>query len=300
MTENTMSDFWSWWVIVIVAINIIGCWVLLHWTRKIKSASGEDNETTGHVYDGIEEYNNPLPRWWLNMFNITLVFGVIYLVLYPGLGNFAGYLGWTQQKEHAEEVEETKETYQPLFDKYINTPIPELAKVKQATEMGKRIFVNTCFGCHGSDARGNPGYPNLTDKDWLWGGNPEQLKHSIVSGRIGAMPPFGSTLSAAQIDELVNYVGQLSGNKVDDTKAAAGKVTFDAQCFACHGTDGTGNIALGAPNLTDNIWLHGASRTKIAETIREGRTGEMPPHGEILGEAKSHLVAAYVYSLSND
>ena len=299
MTENIMSEFWSWWVIAIVAINIIGCWALLYWTRRIKSTSGEDNETTGHVYDGIEEYNNPLPRWWLNMFYITLVFGVGYLILYPGLGNFAGYLGWTAQNQHAEEVESAKAVYQPLFDKYKETPIPELAKVSQAVEMGKRIFVNTCFGCHGSDARGNPGYPNLTDKDWLWGGSPEQIQHSIVKGRIGAMPPFGSSLSAEQIDELVNYVGKLSGNKVDETKAAAGKTTFDAQCFVCHGSDGKGNIALGAPNLTDNIWLHGGSRTSIAETIRNGRNGEMPAHGEILGEAKSHLVAAYVYSLSN-
>ena len=300
MTENTMSEFWSWWVIIIVAINIIGCWALLYWTRRIKSASGKDNETTGHIYDGIEEYNNPLPRWWLNMFYITLVFGVGYLILYPGLGNFAGYLGWTAQKQHTEEVAAAKETYQPLFDKYKDTPIAELAKVKQATEMGKRIFVNTCFGCHGSDAGGNPGYPDLTDKDWLWGGSPEQIKQSIVSGRIGAMPPFGSSLSAAQIDELVNYVGKLSGNKVDEAKAAAGKATFDTQCFACHGLDGKGNIALGAPNLTDDVWLHGASRTKIAETIRDGRQGEMPAHADILGEAKSHLVAAYVYSLSND
>ena len=294
-----MSDFWSWWVIIIVAINIFGCWALLYWTRRIKSQSGLDNETTGHVYDGIEEYNNPLPRWWLNMFYITLVFGIGYLILYPGLGNFAGYLGWTQQKQHSEEVEVASQTYQPLFDKYKSVPIAELAKVKQATEMGKRIFVNTCFGCHGSDARGNPGYPNLTDKDWLWGGSPEQIKHSIVSGRVGVMPPFGESLSAEQIDQLVNYVGQLSGNKVDETKAAAGKATFDTQCFACHGADGKGNIALGAPNLTDNIWLHGGSRTAIADTIRKGRTGEMPAHQDILGEAKSHLVSAYVYSLSN-
>lgn len=294
-----MSDFWSWWVIIIVAINIIGCWALLYWTRRIKSQSGLDNETTGHVYDGIEEYNNPLPRWWLNMFYITLVFGVGYLILYPGLGNFAGTLGWTQQKQHSEEVEVASQTYQPLFDKYQSVPIAELAKVKQATEMGKRIFVNTCFGCHGSDARGNPGYPNLTDKDWLWGGSPEQIKHSIVSGRVGVMPPFGASLSAEKVDQLVNYVGQLSGNKVDATKAAAGKATFDTQCFACHGANGKGNVALGAPDLTDNIWLHGGSRTAIADTIRNGRTGEMPAHKDILGEAKSHLVSAYVYSLSN-
>jgi len=294
-----MNEFWNWWVIVIVAINILGCWALLYWTRKIKESEVADSETTGHVYDGIEEYNNPLPRWWLNMFYITLVFGVVYLILYPGLGKFQGVLNWSQESQLEEEVAAAKATYQPLFDKYMNVPIEELAKVKQATEMGKRIFVNTCFGCHGSDARGNPGYPNLTDKDWLWGGSPDQIKHSIVSGRVGAMPPFGESLTADQIDELVQYVGKLSGHQVDETKAAAGKSTFDTQCFVCHGNDGKGNIALGAPNLTDNIWLYSGSSSGIAKTIREGRNGEMPAHGEILGEARSHLVSAYVYSLSN-
>lgn len=294
-----MSDFWSWWVIIIVAINIFGCWGLLYWTRTVKESETEDNQTTGHVYDGIEEYNNPLPRWWLNMFYITLVFSIVYLILYPGLGNFAGYLGWTQENQHSKEVEVAQKTYQPLFDKYLEVPIEELAQIKQATEMGKRIFVNTCFGCHGSDARGNPGYPDLTDKDWLWGGSAAQIEASIVNGRMGVMPPFEASLSAAQIDELVQYVGHLSGNKVDNKKAMAGKSIFDVQCVACHGTDGKGNIALGAPNLTDNIWLYSGSATSIAKTIREGRTGEMPAHADILGKAKSHLVTAYVYSLSN-
>ena len=294
-----MTEFWNWWVIIIVAINILGCWALLYWTRKIKESEVQDSETTGHVYDGIEEYNNPLPRWWLNMFYITLVFGVIYLILYPGLGNFSGFLGWTPQKQLEQEVAAAKQTYQPLFDKYMNIPIEELAKNKQATEMGKRIFVNTCFGCHGSDARGNPGYPNLTDNDWLWGGQPEQIKSSIVNGRVAAMPAFGEVLSADQIDQLVQYVGQLSGNRVDEKKAALGKTTFETQCFVCHGIDGKGNTAIGAPNLTDNIWLYSGSSSAIAKTIREGRYGEMPAHDKIIGEARSHLVSAYVYSLSN-
>jgi cytochrome c oxidase cbb3-type subunit III len=292
-----MSEFWNWWVITIVAINIVGCFALLHWTRRIKDS--EEGETTGHVYDGIEEYNNPLPRWWLNMFYITLVFSIGYLVLYPGLGNFAGTLNWSQENQHTSEVELAKETYQPLFSKYAQTPIAELAKVKQATEMGKRIFVNTCFGCHGSDARGNPGYPNLTDKDWLYGGSPEQIEQSILLGRKGIMPAFGASLTAAEIDGLVQYVGQLSGNKVDLNKAKIGKSVFDVQCFACHTKEGTGNTAMGAPNLTDSVWLYSGSATGIAKTIREGRTGDMPAHAEILGNERAHLVAAYVYSLSN-
>ena len=291
-----MSEFWNWWVIIIVAINIVGCLGLLHYTRNIKD-SGE-GETTGHVYDGIEEYNNPLPKWWLNMFYITIVFSIVYLILSPGLGNFKGVLNWTQENQLTAEVETAKETYQPLFAKYAKTPLTELVKIKQATEMGKRIFVNTCFGCHGSDARGNPGYPDLTDNDWLYGGRPEQIEQSILNGRIGVMPPFGTSLTAAQIDGLVQYVGQLSGNKVDQTKAKIGQEIFEVQCFACHTKEGTGNILMGAPNLTDDIWLHSGSATGIAKTIREGRTGEMPAHADILGEERAHLVAAYVYSLS--
>lgn len=295
-----MSEFWNWWVIVIVAINILGCWALLHWTRKIKSSNENENETTGHIYDGIEEYNNPLPHWWLNMFHISLIFSIVYLILYPGLGNFAGTLGWTQENQHSKEVIEAKKIYLPLFEKFSSTPIPQLAEIKQATEMGKRIFVNTCAGCHGSDAGGNPSYPNLTDNDWLWGGSPNQIKQSIMSGRQGIMPAFGSILTAEQIDGLVQYVGKLSGHQVNDVKANIGQAVFDVQCFACHGSEATGNIAMGAPNLTDNIWLHSGSATGISKTIREGLNNKMPPHSQILGDAKIHLVTAYIYSLSSN
>ncbi len=293
-----MSEFWSWWIIVITLVNVFGCWALLLWTRKMKG-SIEENETTGHIYDGIEEYNNPLPKWWLNMFNISLFFSVIYLILYPGLGNFVGILGWTQTGQHAEEVAEAKKVYAPLFAKYANTPIEELSKVKQATEMGKRIFVNTCFGCHGSDARGNTGYPNLTDKDWLYGGSAANIEHSINYGRNGIMPGFATSFNAKQIDGLVQYVGKLAGHPVNESKANIGKMLFDQQCFVCHGADAKGNIAMGAPDLTDNIWLYGGSATSIAKTIKDGRMGKMPAHLDLLGKEKSHLVTAYIYSLSN-
>ncbi|MBV1909716.1 MAG: cytochrome-c oxidase, cbb3-type subunit III [Kangiellaceae bacterium] len=293
-----MSEFWSWWIILITVVNVLGCWALLYWTRRVKGSVGE-NETTGHVYDGIEEYNNPLPKWWLNMFNICLVFSVAYLILYPGLGNFAGVLGWSQTNQHTEEVTEAKKTYAPLFEKYALIPLQQLSKMKQATEMGKRIFVNTCFGCHGSDARGNPGYPDLTDNDWLYGGSPTNIESSIINGRNGVMPAFEAALNAEQLDNVVQYVGQLSGNKVDIAKATDGKMVFEQHCFACHGNDGKGNIALGAPNLTDSNWLYGGSSTIIAKTIREGRMGAMPAHLDILGKERAHLVAAYVYSLSN-
>jgi len=293
-----MSEFWSWWIIIIAVSNIAGCWALLFWTRRMKDSDSED-ETTGHVYDGIQEYNNPLPKWWLNMFNICLVFSVVYLILYPGLGNYPGLLGWTQEGQHKEEVAAAKAAYAPLFAKFASTPIAELSKIKQATEMGKRIFVNTCFGCHGSDARGNPGYPNLTDTDWLYGGSPETIEQSILYGRKGMMPPFGAVFNAEQIDGLVQYVGQLSGHPVNEQKAKIGQALFNQQCFVCHGANAKGNPAMGAPNLTDNTWLYGGSATTIAETIRHGRNGEMPAHKDRLGTDKAHLVAAYVYSLSN-
>ncbi|MDH5432775.1 MAG: cytochrome-c oxidase, cbb3-type subunit III [Gammaproteobacteria bacterium] len=297
MNEN-VNEFWDWWIIVLVVINLVGCLALLYWTRKVKAE--DENETTGHIYDGIEEYNNPLPHWWLNLFYITLAFSVVYLVLYPGMGtDYKGTLDWSQEKQHEQEVQTAKEKYQPLFDKYAAIPIEQLAQNKDAIGMGKRIFVNTCFGCHGSDGRGNPGYPDLTDNDWLWGGSAEEIKFSIVNGRTGVMPGFGPMLNADQLDGLVQYVGQLSGHKVDANAAETGKQVFDTQCFVCHGNDGKGNKMFGAPNLTDDIWLYSGSSTNIAKTIKEGRTGVMPAHGEILGDAKAHLVAAYVYSLSN-
>jgi cytochrome c oxidase cbb3-type subunit 3 len=293
-----MSQFWNGWIILIVLLNIAGCWALLVFTRKMKG-NGKEGETTGHVYDGIEEYNNPLPKWWLNLFYICLVFSMGYLLLYPGLGNFKGLLNWTQVNQFEEEVTEAKKKYEPLFLKYRSIPIQALSQIKQATEMGKRIFVNTCFGCHGSDARGKAGYPNLTDNIWLYGGSPESIEQSILHGRKGQMPAFGQQLTAHQIDSLVQYVGQLSGNVVNKIKAKTGKAIFDQQCFVCHGKNAKGNPLMGAPNLTDSDWLYGGAATTIAHTIRHGRNGEMPAHFDVLGKNRVHLVAAYVYSLSH-
>jgi cytochrome c oxidase cbb3-type subunit 3 len=292
-----MSAFWSWWVIIIVAIMIIGSFVLLHLTRKMDD-NGE--ETTGHVYDGIEEYNNPMPKWWLNMFYITLVFGIGYLFLYPGLGSYQGYLGWTKEKAWQEEVAEAEKQYGPLFEQYKNTPIAELIHDEQAMDMGRRIFQNVCFACHGMDAGGKPGFPNLKDQDWLYGGSPEAIQQTVLFGRNGQMPAFGETLNEEQISQLVSYVRSLSGQKEPAHEVKYGEALFKQNCVACHGADGKGNQAIGAPNLTDKIWLYGGSRKVIARTIRNGRTGHMPAHKDILGEAKAHLVAAYVYSLSQN
>jgi cytochrome c oxidase cbb3-type subunit 3 len=298
-----MSTFWSGWIIVLTVGNILACVWLVWWTmrkRKDESASGD---VTGHTWDGdLQEYNNPLPRWWLWLFYITLVFGVGYLALYPGLGSFAGVLGWTDTSQYDAEMQAAAETYDPIFEKYAKIDIATLAKGgenQEALEMGKRMYLSYCSQCHGSSATGAVGFPNLTDNDWLWGGEPAQIKQSILAGRQGVMPPHAGRIEGEKLDNLVAYVRSLSGISVDAGKAEAGKADFLALgCIGCHGMDGTGNKALGAPNLTDNIWLYGASPGVIKQTILDGRNGVMPAQGEFLGENKSHLIAAYVYSLS--
>lgn len=295
-----MSDFWSVYIIAIIAINIIGCAALLFFTRR-KKAGAEENETTGHVYDGIEEYDNPLPRWWLWMFYITIIFSVIYLILYPGLGKFEGVLGWTQTKQYEEEVATADEKYLPLFEQYSAMSIEDLQNEPDALDMGQSIFVNTCFGCHGADGRGGIGFPNLTDDEWIYGGTPDDIVYSIKEGRQGVMPPWGETLGEEKLSAVLHYI--LSENEIERTFRAElveeGKTTYQTYCQACHSADLSGNPVMGAPNLKDDVWLHGGSISMIKNTIRNGVNANMPPHDEILGEHKIHLVAAYVYSLSH-
>lgn len=295
-----MSDFWSFYIIAITVINIVGCIALLYFTRK-KKPSAENEETTGHIYDGIEEYDNPMPRWWLWMFYITIIFSVIYLILYPGLGKFEGVLGWTQDNQYTEEVRVADEKYLPLYERYAQMSIEDLQQQPEALKMGQAIFANTCFGCHGADARGSLGFPDLTDNEWIYGASPAALKQSILQGRNGVMPAWGETLSERDIDSVSSYISSKNVNKrafVEDL-VEQGKSVYDKTCAACHGADLTGNVALGAPNLIDSVWLHGASPGLVKDVIRYGRINRMPAHIDIIGEDKSHLVAAYVYSLSN-
>ena len=291
-----MSDFISWYIILLVAINIIGCYALLYFTRDI-DAAGEEDGTTGHEYDGIREYNNPLPRWWLYMFYITIIFSIIYLVLYPGLGNFKGVSGWTSAGQHQAEVDQHNEIYGPIFAKYAAVPIPELATDEKAVGMGQRIFASTCIACHGSDGRGSPGYPNLTDNDWLYGGSADEIVTSLVNGRNGMMPAQVAIIGEDSVNDMVAYVLSLSGRSATQGIAEEGKAKF-MFCAACHGQDGTGNKLLGAPNLTDDVWLYGGSEGVIAQGLREGRMGVMPSHSDILTPEQIHLVATYVYSIS--
>jgi len=294
--SDFVSDFWNLYVVVIVVASILACVVLLIVQGKATFTPGK---TMGHVWDEtLEEYNNPMPRWWTWMFVITVVFAFVYLALYPGLGNFKGVLGWTSGGQHKAEVDKMNATVKPLFDKYMAMDLKAVAGDKQAMEMGKRMYLTYCMQCHGADARGAKGFPNLTDADWLYGGEPEQIKQTISDGRMGVMPPHAQ-LGADTIKDLANFVRSLSGLPNDSVRAAKGKEAFaSAGCIGCHGPEGTGMHAIGAPNLTDKVWLYGSSEATITETITNGRQNKMPAWKEFLGDAKVHLLSAYVLSLS--
>jgi len=291
------SEFWSWFIIAIVVGGILWLFYLLRGNNKVE---GEPGVPTGHVWDeNLEEFNNPLPRWWLIMFYLTIFFSIGYLVLYPGLGSFKGVLGWSEVGEYEQEVKDADAEFGPIFAQFEQTPIPELAGNAAAMKAGERLFVNYCAVCHGSDARGAPGFPNLRDADWLYGGQPEQIEASIMNGRNGVMPAWEGPLGGEQgVKQVAEYVMSLAGRDVDQALAAEGEAKY-AICVGCHMADGTGNQALGAPNLTDDVWLYGGSPRAIQESIAKGRNGRMPAHAEFLGQAKSHVLSAYVYSLSN-
>ena len=294
--SDFVSDFWNLYVVVIVVASILACAVLLIVQGKATFTPGK---TMGHVWDGdLEEYNNPMPKWWSWMFVITVIFAFVYLALYPGLGNFKGMLGWTSVGQHKAEVDKMDATVKPLFDKFMAMDMKAVAADKQAMEMGKRLYLTYCMQCHGADARGAKGFPNLTDADWQYGGEPEQIKETIANGHMGVMPPH-EQLGGDTIKDLANYVRSLSGLPNDATRTAKGKEAFgSAGCAGCHGMDAKGMHAVGAPNLTDKVWLYGSSEATISETIAKGRQNQMPAWKEFLGDAKVHLLCAYVLSLS--
>ncbi len=293
------SGFWSLYVAVITAASVIFCAVILK-SQSRPRAKGEKLATT-HTWDeDLQEWNNPCPRWWVYWFYGTIVFGVLYLLLYPGLGSFPGLLNWSSTKQYEDERARANAEYGPLFEKYAKMNIPAVVADPEARQMGQRLFLTYCYQCHGSDARGAKGFPNLTDGDWLYGGTPETIETTILNGRNGIMPPMIDAVGGPQgVKEVANYVRQISGQKpYDEDLAALGKEKF-AVCAACHGPEGKGNPALGAPNLTDNVWLYGGSLTAIMETITKGRNNVMPAFKDLLGDEKVHLLAAYVYSLSS-
>jgi cytochrome c oxidase cbb3-type subunit III len=298
-----MSDFfssgWSWFVAGATLLSLAWCLFLLKVaSRRVKMA---DDDTTGHVYDvDLVEMNNPLPRWWMILFILTVLFAVAYLLLYPGLGSAAGTLGWSSLGQHEAEQEQARAKLGAVYERFAGMPAPELVKQAQAMAIGERLFINNCATCHGSDARGSKGFPNLTDGDWLHGGSPEKIEETITQGRQGVMPPMAAAVGSSEdVRNVANYVLSLSGSPHNSVAGQLGRSKFSA-CAACHGIDGKGNPALGAPNLTDKIWLHGWGEEAIVSIVNSGKTNVMPAQAGRLSAEQIHVLAAYVWSLSQD
>jgi len=296
-----MTTGWSLFVIILTILNIAACFWLLRWTSKPRTANEKigGGADTGHVWDqDLREYNNPLPKWWLWLFYITIAFGVLYLALFPGLGNFAGMKGWTQLNQYAQERDAVEARAAQLLAPLAALPVAELVNNEQAMSTAHNLFQQNCAQCHGSDGGGATGFPNLADADWQWGSDADSVVATIAQGRIAAMPAWGQVLGEAGVDEAVAYVQTLSGQPADATLAAAGKVRFEQVCAACHGIDGRGNPMLGAPNLTDGVWLYGGDAATIKATLLNGRNGQMPAWDGKLGEQRIKLLAAYVTKLA--
>ncbi|HXY96892.1 MAG TPA: cytochrome-c oxidase, cbb3-type subunit III [Steroidobacteraceae bacterium] len=291
-----MSPLTTTIVAVVTILNVLACAWLIWWTARRQPGEVAEGEVKRHVWDGdLRERNNPMPRWWLILFFGTIVFALVYLLLYPGVTH--GTLGWTEDRQYREEMQRAERQYAPLYAAFADRSIVDLAKDPKAVALGRSLFATNCINCHGSDARGAPGFPDLTDNDWLYGGTPDDIVKSITFGREGVMPPLGAALGPQGVEEVVDYVLTLSGHTEPADKVEAGKARF-ALCAACHGPDGKGNPVLGSKNLTDDIWLYGGSVATLTKTVTEGRHGKMPAH-QWLGDDRIRLLATYVYSLSH-
>lgn len=296
--SDFVNNFWSHYVAVLSIASILACALLLWLTARVRAKPGADN-TTGHVWDeDLREANNPMPRWWMGLFVLTIVFGLGYLVAYPGLGSYQGELGWSTSGEYAKDVATANRELEPVYAAYTALPAEKVAADPGAMAIGERLFLNNCAQCHGSDGRGSKGFPNLTDSDWLHGGSPEKISETIHKGRIGMMPPMAAAVGTPDdVKNLANYVLSLSDSPHDSLRAGLGKSKFSA-CAACHGVGGAGNPSLGAPNLTDKVWLHGYGQEAIISMINSGKTNQMPAQQGRLTDAQIHVLAAYVWGLS--
>lgn len=301
-----MADFvsagWGWFIAGVTGVSILAC-ALLAWSLASRTAPTTESggvESTGHVWDeDLVELNNPLPRWWLYLFYITCVFGALYLLLYPGLGSFRGTLSWSSVGQYEAEVADANARYEPLYEAYLAQPIAQVAAQPDAQAMGERLFLTYCAQCHGSDARGSRSFPNLADNDWLGSGDENYILATIKNGRQANMPAMAAALGGTDeaVTEVAHYVASLSDSQHDEALAAAGQARFPV-CGGCHGMQGEGNAAIGAPNLRDDIWLYGGSIDSIKQAITQGRVNRMPAFGALLGDGKSHVLAAYVWGLS--
>jgi cytochrome c oxidase cbb3-type subunit 3 len=302
-----MSDFinegFSLCVAIATLLGIVACAAFLFYQskQKVRLSNHVEDNTTGHVWDeDLQELNNPMPRWWMWLFYITVVFGLVYLFTFPGLGSYEGKNKWTSGSQYVSEVKQLDEQVAPIYAQFSGKPIEVLAASAKAVSIGENLFLNNCAQCHGSDARGSKGFPNLTDSDWLYGGDSEAIHTSIAQGRKGMMPPMIDAIGGEEsAKQVAQYVLSLSGRESDSVKAQLGREKFTQVCAACHGADAKGNVAIGAPNLSDRIWLHGGTEAAILETIRKGRTNEMPAHANKLTATQIDVLAAYVWQLSH-
>ena len=297
--SDFISPFWSTYVAVITVLSIVACVILL-WVTARKKVPSDANNTTGHVWDeDLREMNNPLPMWWVGLFIITIVFAAVYLVFYPGLGNAGGKFGWSSKAQYETEMAAGQQAIEPLYAHFNGMPPEQVAGDAQAMAIGERLFMNNCAQCHGSDARGSKGFPNLTDGDWLYGGSPEKIKETIEKGRQGNMPPMAAAVGTPEdVKNVSHYVLSLSSSPNDSLRASLGKSKFGV-CAACHGMDGTGNQVLGAPNLTDKVWLHGWGEQAITAMVNGGKVNQMPAQEGRLTASQIHVLTAYVWGLSN-
>ncbi|MDJ0906493.1 MAG: cytochrome-c oxidase, cbb3-type subunit III [Woeseiaceae bacterium] len=295
-----MTAFWSWFVAAGTIVFIIWCIWLVSWSAKQGPQGKEDEDLVGHKWDGdLEEWNNPAPKWWLYLYFITIAWAVGYMVVYPGIGAFEGTAGWTSEGQYEQEVQRAEERYAPIYEKFSAMDFDTLVQDEEALALGGSLFASYCTTCHGSDARGAPGYPNLTDGDWQWGDSEDAIIATLTSGRMAVMTPWAQILGSDEaVDNMVRYVQSLSGMVEADAGTMSAQAQFTTFCAACHMPDGTGNQAVGAPNLTDDIWLYGSDADTIRTAIEQGRNGQMPAHGEFLGENRTRILAAYVKSLS--
>jgi len=300
--SDFVDGFWGYYIASIVLLGIVWClWLLFsqrQWLQRDKEGPVED---TGHVWDGdLRELNNPVPRWWTWMYVLFCVFGLGYLVLYPGLGTFPGLLGYTTAQEVSADQVRHVESVRPLYAKFDQMSIPEIARNPEAQQIGQRLFLNNCAQCHGSDAKGSPSFPNLIDGDSQWGRTPEDIQTTIAKGRNGIMPGFAGVIDSAAASDVANYVRSLSGLAHNQLASIRGQRVYMQQCAACHGADGKGNKALGAVNLTDSVWLYGSSEARIVEAIMQGRNNMMPAQEHILTPEQIRMLTAWVWGLTNN
>ena len=297
--SDFVSGFWGYYIAAVVLLGIVWCLWLLFSQRKWLVTRSAEVKDTGHVWDGdLRELNNPVPRWWTMMYVIMCLFGLGYLVLYPGLGAFDGSLGYTSAQEVRQDQADLNAQVKPVYEKFAKMDIPSIAADVEARVIGQRLFLNNCAQCHGSDAKGATSFPNLVEGDSLYGRTPEALQASITNGRNGVMPGFKATIDARTAGDIAQYVRSMSGLAHDQISVIRGKREYLNNCVACHGADGKGNKALGAPNLTDDVWLYGSSEATIVHSIMNGRNNRMPAQEHLLTPEQIRLLTAWVWGLS--